>query len=293
MTMQNIVFVPATKSQARLRLALSGPPKSGKTWSALSIAMGLKEKTVLLDSERGSASKYAGEVDGFGNVFQFETFVLTDFNPQNYIDVIHAAEGAGFGTIIIDSLTHAWSGKGGALEMVDEASSRYQNNRYAAWSEVTPVHMALFDAILQSPSHVIATLRSKMKYEPEYDGNGKIKKINKIGMEPIQREGSEYEFDVLGEMTMEHKMIVGGSRCSALDNKTIDKPGQQVADVLMAWLSDGVPMRLYENGSLVLPTAYQNFDLYVSEIGSPPESLEVLRSWYREMKKLTTPVPSV
>lgn len=54
-------FQPATKRQAKLRLALDGPSGSGKTYSALAIAAALGERIALIDTEHGSASKYAGD----------------------------------------------------------------------------------------------------------------------------------------------------------------------------------------------------------------------------------------
>ena len=53
------VFKKATKKQAKLRLTLDGPPGSGKTYSALELAKHLGGRTALIDTEHGSASKYA------------------------------------------------------------------------------------------------------------------------------------------------------------------------------------------------------------------------------------------
>src|SRR5438105_1319497 len=125
-------FVKATKVDAKLRMALIGPAGSGKTFTALSVAAGLGGRVAVLDSEHGSASKYA-------DLFEFDVIEPETFSPQVYIDAVLEAERAGYGVIVLDSLSHAWAGKGGALEMVDAASRRAKGNKFIAWGEVTPL----------------------------------------------------------------------------------------------------------------------------------------------------------
>ena len=153
----------------------------------------------------------------------------------------HAAESAGYDVLVIDSLSHAWMGKEGALEQVDRAAKRSQsNNTYTAWRDVTPMHNALIDAMLQSPCHVIVTMRAKTEYVLEENERGK-KVPRKVGMAPVQRDGMEYEFDVVADMTPENDFVVSKSRCPAMHGAVISKPGKDVADTLRGWLSDGNP----------------------------------------------------
>ena len=91
------MFKKATLANIKIRLALSGASGSGKTYSALAIASHLSSPIALIDTERGSASKYADK-------FDFDVCELTDFHPSRYIEAIQAAEQAGYSTIIIDSL---------------------------------------------------------------------------------------------------------------------------------------------------------------------------------------------
>lgn len=228
-------FQKATKKQAKLRLGLIGMSGSGKTYSSLKIAAHLGGRVALIDTERGSASKYAG-------LFEFDTLELDTFSPQTYIEAIRAAGAAGYDILIIDSLSHAWFGKGGALEMVDNAAKRSQShNSYVAWREVTPLHNQLIDAILQVPCHVIATMRAKSEYVMDKDERTGKTMPRKVGLAPIQRDGMEYEFDVVADMTAELDMVVSKSRCPALTGAVINKPGKEVADTLKAWLTDGAP----------------------------------------------------
>lgn len=185
-------FQKATKSASLLRMALCGGPGAGKTWTGLALATGLGHKIALLDTERGSARKYAGD-------FDFDVCELESFHPQHYIDGMVAAYQGGFDVLIIDSLSHAWAGKDGALELVDQAQATGKDNRFTAWRHVTPLQHKLVDTMLRLPMHLIVTLRTKVAYVIEPDARGK-QVPRKVGMAPIQREGCEYEFDVIGDL---------------------------------------------------------------------------------------------
>ena len=56
-------------------------------------------------------------------------------------------------------------------------------------------------------------------------------------MAPIIRDGFEYEFDVVGDMDIEHNLVVTKSRCKALADRTFHKPGKDFVDVLLTWIS--------------------------------------------------------
>ena len=225
-------FQKAVKARKRLRLALLGPSGSGKTYSALAIASGLGGKVAVVCTERGSASLYADR-------FDFDVLGLEHFSPRDYIAAIQEAGKAGYGVLVIDSLSHAWTGKGGALEMVDNVAKRQGGgNNFTAWREVTPLHNAMIDAILQAPCHVIATMRTKMEYVIEEDARGK-KVPRKVGMAPIQRDGFEYEFDVVADMNHEHDFIVSKTRCDLLDGVIVSRPGAELAATLVGWLESG------------------------------------------------------
>ena len=229
-----MMFKPATKKQSKLRLAISGPSGSGKTYSALSIASALGKRIAVIDTEHGSASLYADK-------FSFDTLDLDSFSPETYVAAIEAANEAKYDVLVIDSLSHAWMGKDGALEQVDTAAKKSgSKNSYFAWRDVTPKHNALVEAMLQSNAHIIATMRSKTEYSTDKDDKGKVTP-KKIGLAPIQREGMEYEFTVFGELDLDHNLNITKSRCSAIAGKLVEKPGKQLADVLKAWLETGAP----------------------------------------------------
>lgn len=234
----SIQFKRATKKESKLRLGIVGPSGSGKTYTALRVATALGQRVVVMDSEHGSASKYADE-------FEFDAFEPDSFSPTVYIDFLRQAEADGYEVAVIDSLSHAWMGKDGALEMVDGAARRNAGNSFAGWRDVTPLHNQMIEAILAARIHVIATMRSKTEYVLEENEKGK-KVPRKIGMQPVQRDGMEYEFDVVGDIDHDHNFVVTKTRCRALSGAVISHPGKDLADTLQKWLSSGEPMATAE-----------------------------------------------
>ena len=229
-----IQITKVTKEQAKLRLALAGPSGSGKTYSALSIATAMGGKICLFDTEYGSAAKYA-------NLFDFDgALIEKDYHPDRFVEAIKAAETAGYDIVIVDSLSHAWNGPGGVLELVTAATKRKNGNSYAAWDDVTPIYRRLIHSIMSSRCHVIVGLRAKQDYLQEKDTQGRTQ-IRKVGMAPEIREGFAYEMDIEGLLDIDHCLVIGKTRCETLDGKIFTKPGKEFADIVTAWLSDGAP----------------------------------------------------
>lgn len=225
-------FTRAVKQQEKLRLALDGPAGSGKTWTALIIACDIASRengrVAVIDSERSSARKYASD-------FDFDHLTLPDWSPHTYMAAVRSAVEAGYSVIVIDSFSHAWEG---VLELKDNATarSRSKNSYTEGWREATPVHNQLVDTVLRADAHVICTLRTKTEYVI-----GDDRSITKVGTKPIQRDGVDFEFDVVGDMTAENSMVISKTRCSALAGEVIRKPDTRVAELLWGWLTDGEP----------------------------------------------------
>lgn len=210
-------------------MAISGPSGSGKTYTALRVALGLGKKIAVVDSEFGSASKYA-------DVFEFDCNDISgNKHPNEYVKAIKEAEAEGYDVLVIDSITHAWEETKNVVDKV--AAAQKTQNTYTAWKDGTKVWDSLKTAINASKIHVIVTMRAKTEYSLE-ERNGKKVPV-KIGMAPEVRDGTEYEFDVVLEMTQNHFGTVGKTRCSALDGYCEEKPGEQLGATLLKWLSDG------------------------------------------------------
>jgi len=219
-------FHKAERKRGKLRLAIAGPAGSGKTYSSLLIAFGIGGRIALIDTERGSGELY----DHLG---AYDACTLeAPFEPKKYVTAIKAAEVAGYDTIIIDSLTHAWAGTGGLLDRHGMIADK-SGNSWSAWRMVTPQHNELVDALLQSSCHIIATMRSKMEYTQVEEG-GK-KSVKKLGMSPIQRDGMEYEFTVFMDIDQNHIASSTKDRTTLFDGQYF-KPSKQTGKVLTEWL---------------------------------------------------------
>jgi nucleoside-triphosphatase THEP1 len=225
-------FKKATKAQAKLRLGLIGPAGSGKTMTALRVAHGLGGRIAVIDTERGSASLYAGE-RGLG----FDVLELETYEARHFIEAIADAEAAGYEVLIIDSLSHAWAGKGGILEFVDKAAKRSGGGSFSGWRDATPLHNQLVDAILGAKMHIICTLRSKVEHVIE-QVNGKTQ-VRKVGLQPVQRDGLEYEFTVVGDVNQDHELIVTKTRAAFLKDAIVREAGEELGKQLRAWLGSG------------------------------------------------------
>lgn len=187
----------AEKKISKLRCALVGISGSGKTYSALKIATGLGRSICLIDTECGSASLYS-------DLVEFDTIELgPPFSPERYMQAIKMAEKSNYGCIIIDSLSHAWAGTGGILDIQNSKLQSSTKGSLNSWKEVTPIHNKLIESILHCKSDVICTLRTKTQYEAQENENGK-KTLVKIGLSPIQKSDLEYEFTVVFDMTQDN-----------------------------------------------------------------------------------------
>ncbi len=242
MNAARLVFRRAVRAKVKARIGLVGPSGAGKSLTALLIARGLvgpEGRIAGIDSERGSLSLYASEVE-------FDCLDLPDHSPHTYVMAINAAVDAGYDAIVIDSLSHAWTGKEGALEQVDTAAKRSKSgNTFAAWRDVTPGHNHMIDTIVGADAHMICTLRAKTEYILEDNGRGK-QTPRKVGMAPIQRDGMEYEFDLVAELDLDHNLIVSKTRYIdlGLDQRVIARPGIELGSSIRQYLMAGADVEV-------------------------------------------------
>lgn len=177
----------AERNQVKLRLGLSGASGFGKSYSALLLAYGITNdwtKIAIIDTENNSASLYS-------HLGEFNVLSLNEpYAPERYIQAIEVCETEDIEVIIIDSITHEWSGKGGCLEIHEQLGGKFQD-----WAKISPRHSAFIDKILNSRCHVITTVRRKTDYSMDSDMSGKSKVI-KHGTKEMTREGFEYELTV-------------------------------------------------------------------------------------------------
>lgn len=232
--MQNFTLRKAERKQSKIRVSMSGPSGSGKTYSALLLAKGLTDnwnKIALIDTEnkRGDLYSDLGEY----NIITLEA----PFTPERFIDAIATCKAAGMEVIIIDSLSHEWEGAGGCLESNEKlAASKYKGNTWAAWNETTPRHQRLISAIIATPCHIINTMRSKTDVIQTED-----KKIKKVGLKPIQREGFEYEMTISFDLDRDtHCAVVGKDNTHLFEGKDPFVIIPETGVMIKQWSESGV-----------------------------------------------------
>jgi len=225
-------FVKAERKRAKARIGLVGPAGSGKTMSALKVARGMvgsHGKIAVIDTEHGSASLYS-------HLFDYHVLEITSpFTVGKYLEGIKDAEREGYDVIVIDSLSHAWSGEGGLLEQVDNITA--SKNRFTAWRHVTPLHNDLVEAILQSPIHVIATMRAKTEYILVEEKGKQVPR--KVGMAPVQREGMDYEFTLVFDIDQGQHMAMTSKDRTDMFNGFCDILSEEHGRMIREWLENG------------------------------------------------------
>ena len=251
----------ATRKQVKLRLNISAPSGAGKTYSSLLMAKGLVndwDKVAVIDTENGSASLYS-------HLGDFNTIdLIPPFTPEKYIEAINTCVNAGMEAIVIDSSTHEWAYLIEENELL--AQSKFRGNTWSAWSQTTPRHNKFINAVLHCPVHVITCTRSKMETVM-----GDDKKVKKVGMKDVQREGWEYELTVSLNIDRDtHLAIPSKDRTNLFEGKNpfliTEETGKEIAN----WCNSGV--------------SELQMGLNEMEIVADMESLKTIWSKYRSLQ---------
>lgn len=227
-------FVKAERKQAKIKLAVCGPSGSGKTYSALLLASGLGKKLAVVDTENGSASLYS-------DLVPFDVMELKPpFTTEAYRAAIKQAVEGGYDVLVVDSLTHVWSGEGGLLDQKNVLDSR-GGNGYVNWKTITPKLEALVSDILHSDIHLLACMRSKQEYILQANDKGK-QEPHKVGMAPIMRDGVEYEFTTVFDIAMDHSAVVSKDRTGLFEGQTF-RVTKETGKEIVRWL-DSASLRV-------------------------------------------------
>jgi len=237
--MGNFQVVQRTKS--KLRMALMGVSGSGKTLGALYVGYGMTgdwSKVALIDTEHERARLYANRTDLNTGEFLYCS-MEPPYSAERYKLLVQEASlvVGSDGVVIVDSFSHAWNNEGGILDAKDKIASQQGKNSYTAWNEAGKLQNNLVNTILAVDCHTIVTMRSKMDYVLETNDRGKQTPV-KIGLAPIQREDTEYEFDIVLDIARNH--VATASK----DVTFLDTFGETITTKLgkdlKMWLDDGV-----------------------------------------------------
>ena len=263
------MFEKVTRKQAKLRMALMGVSGSGKTLGALYIAYGITgdwSKIALIDTEHERGRFYAARTDLGTGAFMYAT-LNPPYTPEKYKALVkEAADLVGTdGVVVVDSFSHAWSNEGGILDIKDRIAAQAGKNSYTAWNEAGKEQNKLVNVILAVDCHTIITLRSKMDYVLETNDKGRQTPV-KVGLAPVQRDDTEYEFDIVLDIGRNH--IATASK----DTTFLDKYGEiitpKLGQQLRAWLDEG------EKRELVTETPREEIKVRLVTGYIPPEQIK-------------------
>jgi len=240
----------AAREEILLRAGFCGPTGSGKTWTMLMTASRMREKMgtgpiYFIDTEHKSALKYArSKRSGKGFEFMHVPMEEDDNSPEAYTAALDYCEAQGAGIIIVDTLSHMWSGIGGTLEMVDTITdkSRSKSQFSEGWRAMTPAYKRAVERLMSCGAHLLFGLRAKVEFILQEDERGKKAPV-KMGLAAEMRDGIDYEPDVYFDMTVpDNHAIVAKTRCDRFaPGDVIKKPGVDFADLLIEWLTDAEP----------------------------------------------------
>lgn len=159
-----------------------GKSGGGKTRSALLLARGIvgpKGRVVLVDSEQGRGSIFADKIPGGYSVIDLQP----PFTPARYVRAFQLAE-QNADIVVVDSLSHCWSGEGGVLEMQEAELNRMAGDNWqkreqckmAAWIQPkSELKKLTHNTILRSKLPVIVCLRGEEKtHIVKSDGKTKV-----------------------------------------------------------------------------------------------------------------------
>jgi hypothetical protein len=261
----------AQRKRAKIKMALQGPSGSGKTYSSLLIANGLCNdwsKVAIIDTENHSADLYA-------HLGCYQVLPLSvPFSPERYIHAINVCEQAGIEVIIIDSVTHEWE------YLIDNHASM-TGNSFTNWGKITPRHNSFIQGILQSPCHIICTIRTKQDYTL-VERNGRMVP-EKVGLKSVQRDGLEYEFTLTFDLDIKNNATASKDRTGLFYGKPEQRLSLETGKLIKDWCETGSAISVDEVSERIgsclsmdeLLTLYKMF----------PQYQEVLNAEYKQRKR--------
>jgi AAA domain len=242
MTMGILNIAPAERAGAHLLIQLYGPPRSGKTYTALRIAHGMvgpKGKIGVLDTESGRARLYSDKVPG-----GFVVGELTPpYTPRRYLEAIEEFLAYGVDILVVDSFSHCWEGPGGVLEMADQAEEHGRKG-LMKWLGPKRDYKKLVSFLLSTRMHMILCSRAKQPIvETVVEGE---KALVTQPWEPIQDKRLKYEMTIVVPMTLDgayeiepSRLKVPGDLAHLFQGELLD---EQTGTVIAEWVTGGKPV---------------------------------------------------
>jgi hypothetical protein len=246
-------FRPGRRVDVSVLLGVSGGTGSGKTFTAMLVATGMGggRPFAVIDTEAGRALHY-------GDRFKFDHGDLKPpFTAERYTDAIVAADKAGYPVIVVDSMSHEWSGDGGCLDQHDAELDRIAGTDWkkrdsanlAAWVRPKMAHKQMVMRLLQVRAHVILCFRAEPKVEMVREGGKMIitEKKSLVGLHgwiPVTEKNLPFEltasFLLMAErpgVPLPIKLQEQHRAFFPLDKPITERAGQLLAE----WAKGGAP----------------------------------------------------
>src|SRR5262249_15281091 len=242
MRMGILNIAPAERAGAHLLIQLYGPPRSGKTYTALRVARGMvgpKGKIGVLDTESGRARLYSDKVPG-----GFVVGELTPpYTPRRYLEAIEEFLAYGVDILVVDSFSHCWEGPGGVLEMADQAEEHGRKG-LMKWLAQKRDYKKLVSFLLSTRLHMILCSRAKQPIlETVVEGE---KTLVTQPWEPIQDKRLKYEMTIVVPMTLDGmyeteatRLKVPGDLAHLFRGELLD---ERAGAAIAAWVNGGKPV---------------------------------------------------
>jgi hypothetical protein len=162
-------FRPAKREHTPLVIGLAGPTKSGKTFSAHRLAVGLAQggPVAMINAEGAKGHQYS---DRFKYL---AADISAPYRPERYTEALKAALALDPrpAVVIVDSASHMHDGPGGLLEYHEEELDRLARNDFkkrermtwAAWVKPKAAENEFIYTMLGADCHLILCFRAKEK----------------------------------------------------------------------------------------------------------------------------------
>jgi len=275
----------AERSKRSLRCVLTGPAGTGKTHSSLLMAAGLRSsesgKIVIIDTEN-SADLEQGK-PGIPDFFVLP--VSAPFSPKFIVAAMKEAMNFGAEVVIIDTASRCWEGEGGTLDQKEKIGADW-----SAWAKVMPEMNRMLSAMTSYPLHLIITLRTKTAWEVrEQERAGRVRmQPVKIGLKPNQKEGFEYEFDLVFGLDQDHQAESQKDRTSLFDGKEPSVITEETGTLIRDWLNSGSgisPLERFQNSF----SALENVKAEIQALESKDSLISFWKARDAEMRAVLNP----
>lgn len=241
----------ARREQQKALVGFIGASGSGKTVSALLVAYGMMqekykddeevnlwEKIGVIDTEHKRSMLYVGQTFGDIEVGGFSHIDLTPpYTTARYTKAIELLKESGCEVILIDSLSHQWTGEGGLIETHNSMTG----NSFQNWGKLSGETTDLIKALTSNDMHFLTTLRTKTEYVVEPNEKGKMAP-RKIGTKPVQKDDLEYEFIINFHIDIDH-MAFPTKDNTALFSDAARLLNAESGAQLYRWLELGVDVK--------------------------------------------------